>query len=171
MSWIIDKSINRISRTFKRIGNRQIFKEDIQALTELNECFEIYKMQRVTDNIIYSKILLLLIKERYFKLKNINNVLSSIEADLEFSLEHKLEVFSAMIKNQELYSYIETLTVDIPDNELSDIEALIKQENEFWTIHQKSIFEKITEFWNKDYISDCFYNSANSFLTDLKNYK
>lgn len=170
MSWKDENAIKRIHNTFKRLGTK-IFPEDKQALQQLNESLEFYKIKQTNDNKIYAKVLALLIKEYYSKNININTILECIDAELKSPLPYHIELLSNRIRTTELTNYIETLRIDIPENEFNDVDALTKRENEFWDIHKKSIFEEINKMWAVDEVSNKFYNSANEFLKDVNNYE
>lgn len=170
MSWKEENAIKRIFNLFNRLSNK-LFKEDIEALKTINESLDFYKIRQISDNKIYAKVLIILIKERYFRFNDINSALQSIDKELGLSIEYQLEFLTANIRNNELCEYIKTLKIDVSDSDLNNVDALTKKESELFDIHQKEIFAEIKNLWNSDHVSDCFYNSANQFLNDIKNYK
>jgi hypothetical protein len=171
MSFKNENALKRIFNTFKRL-NKNIFQQDIDALKQLKESLDFYKIQQVNDNKIYAKVLCMLIKERYMRYGDINFALKSISKDLKgTTLEEQLEMLTSKIRTTEIYTYLQQCKIDVPNNELNDYEALCKREEEWGNKYDKQLFDKIIETWNTDFITDRFYTSANEILQDVDNYK
>ena len=167
MSWVTDKAVKRIFSTFKRLG-KQIYKEDIDALKTINDTLNFEKQSFVADNKVFSKLLALYIYEKYKSDKDINSVINNLSKSLQYDLQFILERLHNKIQTTELIQYIDTLTVDVPESEFKDIEALTNKENEFWTIHQKEIFKKIKEQYSSDFVKNSFYNTADDILKTVE---
>jgi predicted transport protein len=170
MSFQTDKAIKRIFNTFKRLG-KQIYKEDIDALKTINESLDFYKTSFVADNKIFAKLLALYLKEKYSNVKDIDFVIKQLNKDLEQPLSYHLELLKVKIQSTETIEYIKTLTIDVPENEFNDVEALTNRENEFWDVHHKNIFKQIKEQYSADFINNNFYNTATEILQTVEFYK
>jgi len=171
MSWENDRAIKRIFNTFKRL-NKNVFQQDIDALKQLKESLDFHKIQQVNDNKIYAKVLCMLIKERYIRMPDINIVLSTIQSDIRnSSLPEHIELLTIKIRATQLSMFFQECKIDVPNNELNDIEALAKREQEWHDKFDKPLFEEIIKLWQTDVVTDKFYNTANTILQNVDNYK
>lgn len=171
MSYKDENAIKRIFNTFKRL-NKNIFQQDIDALKQIKESLDFYKIRQVNDNKIYAKVLCLLIKERYMRLPDINMCIESVHRDIKlYSLGEQLEMLTIKLKTNHIASYLKECKIEVSSDEFNDVEALTKREIEWHDKYEKKLFDEIIKTWNTEFVTDKFYTTANEILQDVDNYK
>lgn len=161
MSWIEDKSVKRIFNTFKRL-KLNIFNEDIEALKILNESLENAKIKQVNDNLLYAKLLCVILKQNTQYYGDIKIAIKSIDDILKKDLNYHLEFLRISITNVEMDAYLKSLGFSFD---------LLKNDDELIKSNQKEIIDKLNKNWDIKLVEKSFFNTANSFLKDVENYK
>lgn len=161
MSWIEDKSVKRIFNTFKRL-KLNIFNEDIEALKILNESLENAKIKQVNDNLLYAKLLCVFLKQNTEYYRDIKIAIKSIDDILKKDLNYHLEFLRISITNVEMEVYLKSIGFSFD---------LLKNDDELIKSNQKEIIDKLNKNWDIKLIEKSFFNTANSFLKDIENYK
>lgn len=161
MSWIEDKSVKRIFNTFKRLKSN-IFNEDIEALKNINSSLENSKIRYVSDNLLYAKLLCVILKQNTEYYRDIKTAIKSIDDILKKDLNYHLEFLRISITNVEMEEYLKSIGFSF--NLLQNDDELIKS-------NQKEIIDKLNKNWDIKLVEKSFFNTANSFLKDFENYK
>jgi hypothetical protein len=165
MSWITDKAINRIFKTFKRL-EKQIFKEDIEALKSLNEYVENSEITIVNDNLLYSKLLTIVLHQNLVYYQNMQTAIKKTSSDLQLPLNYHLQFLEKDLNGIELDVFFKSLGLK---DFTSDADIL--ENKKIIDANQKILVDKIKSTWDFDTVEKSFYNTANQFLKDVNNYK
>jgi len=161
MSWQDDKSVKRIFNTFKRLKSN-IFNEDIEALKTINESLENNKIGYVNDNLLYAKLLCVILKQNTEYYGDVKTAIRSIDDILKKDLNYHLEFLRMSITNVEMEAYLKTIGFSFD---------LLKNDDSLIKSNQKEIIEKLSKNWDIKLVEKSFFNTANSFLKDVENYK
>jgi cupin superfamily acireductone dioxygenase involved in methionine salvage len=141
MSWQNKKHITKIFNAFKR--NKQgIYKEDIEALKNLDEFINESSKNLTKDNLIYAKLLCVFLRQNIHYYKDIKFAIKELKFQLNIPLDRQIEL----------------LTYDL---------NLITLQNE---TDAKEVFKKMDNAWSKEQVEKSFYNSANDLLKEIENY-
>lgn len=170
MSWKDENALKRIFNTFKRL-EKNIFKQDIDALKHLNQTIELQKKQNIDSNILFAITLSLLIKERLRKGQSINAVLYMIGHDLRsFDLVENVRQLTALINANELQQFMKEKEVIIPKGKdvYNDTDELL----ELWyKQYDKEFLDKILESWSFDEVKKNFENTVNEIIQNYQQHK
>ncbi len=166
MSWQEQNAIKRIFNTFKRV-NKYIFQEDINALKTLNEGLEGYKAQSVNDNLLFAKLLAVHLRQNVNHFGDIQQAIKQIKSELEMPLPAHIQYLEKQMNDTDLKNYLKliNITIDFESKEDLDQNKISISEN------QKGIIEKLKSAWGYENVEKSFYNTANTFLKDINNYK
>lgn len=144
---------------------------DIIALNEVLKTIDAYQNKGVEENRVFAKVLCLYIKDKYYNSnQDINETLKFLSKELKEPLDFHIEILASRMNSTQLTNYINTLTIDVPDREFTDVEALAKRENKFWEVHQKNILNEIMFYNSPEQIKARFYSTANEILNN-KSYR
>ena len=80
MSWEDKKAIRRIFNTFKRVP-KQVFQEDIDALKTINESLEAKASETAHDNLLYAKLLAVVLRHNVAYFGNIQQAIKKVKDD------------------------------------------------------------------------------------------
>jgi len=165
MSWIEENAIKRIYNTFRRVP-KQIFKEDVQALKTLNDAIESYNKKQAQDNLLYSKLLCVVLNQNLVHYSDMQTAIKKTSDDLKLPLDYHLQFLHTNLNNLELENYFKSLGLKNWKNEseLSENKSIIKEQ-------QKEMIDKIKSSWSFDTVEKSFYKTANTFLKDVNNYE
>lgn len=141
MSWDKRKHVTKIFNAFKRNKDR-IYKEDIEALKNIDEFISEYSKQTSKENLLYAKLLCVYLRQNVHYYKDIKMAIKELKFQFGMSLDRQIEL----------------LTYDLNLVELS------KQET------PEEVLEKIGKPWSKELVEKSFYNSANDLLKEIENY-
>ena len=141
MSWQNKKHITRIFNAFKR-NKERIYKEDIEALKNLDEFINESSKNLTKDNLIYAKLLCVFLRQNIHYYKDIKFAIKELKFQLNIPLDRQIEL----------------LTYDL---------NLISLQNE---TEAKEVFKKMDNAWTKEQVEKSFYNSANDLLKEIENY-
>jgi cupin superfamily acireductone dioxygenase involved in methionine salvage len=141
MSWQNKKHITRIYNAFKR-NKERIYKEDIEALKNLDEFINESSKNLTKDNLIYAKLLCVFLRQNIHYYKDIKFAIKELKFQLNIPLDRQIEL----------------LTYDL---------NLITLQNE---TDAKEVFKKMDNAWSKEQVEKSFYNSANDLLKEIENY-
>ena len=155
MSWKEENSVKRIFNTLKRL-KKHIFNEDVEALKTISESLENYKQTYVNDNKLYAKLLAFILMQNLLHYKDMKLAIKATDDILKNSLDFHLHFLGKALNENDKNNFFDSLNIK------SDAE--IKE-------HQKEIIEKLNENWSDETVKKSFYNTANSFLKDINNYK
>jgi len=144
LSWKQENAINRIYRTFKRLKSG-IFKEDIEALKHLNESVESGAKSVTLDNLLFSKLLCLVLKQNVMYYHDISISIKHVSDELDKTLNEQLSELLYALNQAEM----------IKKSEAGTLTAIDLMNNNKWTIEQ---------------VNSSFIKTANSFLTDKTKY-
>lgn len=144
MSWKEENAINRIYRTFKRLKSG-IFKEDIEALKTLNQATESKAKTVTLDNLLFSKLLCLALKQNVMYYNDISISIKHVSGELDKTLNQQLSELLYALNQSEM----------IKKSEAGNLTAIDLENNHKWTIDQ---------------VNSSFIKTANTFLTDQNNY-
>lgn len=167
MSWEYKKAVSRIFSTFKRL-NKQIYEEDVEALKLLNECIENQSKQAVHSNLIYSKILVLYLRQNLNFYGDIKTAIKALSVELGMPINYQIELLKSELNNNEFNKYIKSIGI----SDCLNSESSTKNAEELKTIkdNQAEIIEKLMKSWSYENVEKSFYNSANDILKDINNY-
>jgi len=141
MSWQNKKHITKIFNAFKR-NKERIYKEDIEALKNLDEFINESSKNLTKDNLIYAKLLCVFLRQNVHHYKDIKFAIKELKFQLNIPLDRQIEL----------------LTYDL---------NLISLQNE---TDAKEVFKKMDNPWTKEQVEKSFYNSANDLLKEIENY-
>jgi hypothetical protein len=160
MSWLAKKHITKIFNAFKR-NKERIYKEDIEALKELDEIVNTDSKRIATDNLIYSKLLCIYLIQNASYHNGAKESIKALQFELKKPLSKQLELLSMVLNDVEQIEFLKSL--GFYKDVYSEDEDLVKQ-------HQKEIIEKINKTWDFETVEKSFYNSANDLIKDVNNY-
>ncbi len=160
--------IEAVRRLRFTIGNQyKSNATDVEALNVLLKSIENSQQKTVEDNRVFAKILCMYITWRYEVGSNdMNSVLKFLNNELKNPLELHIDKLSNKMRVSQLKNFINTLTIELTDDEQKDIESLTESENKFWTANQKEIMEEIRFLNSADNIRNHFYSTANQILQE-----
>jgi hypothetical protein len=165
----IIESIKRLKFTFSK--QNKINEVDIDAFNVLLQSYSEIQSNKIENNIVYAKILCLYLTLRYeIGSNDINIVIRFLERELEKPLEFHLDKLSNKMRVTQLTNFIKTLKVDLTDDDLKDVESLIKSEEKFWDFNKDEIINEIVFLNSKEQIMNNFYMTANQILNN-QNFK
>jgi hypothetical protein len=163
MSWQEQNAIKRIFNAFKRT-KKQIYNEDIQALELINESFNEYKKAYVNDNLLFAKLLCVILKQNVSYYQDIQSSIKKINDDLKQPLNYHLQFLKMELNNIQINDYLKSINVDTNFFSNKDNSGVIKA-------NEKEIIEAINKSWDLNSVEKSFYNTANTFLKDVNNYQ
>lgn len=161
MSWKDKNNIKRIFNTFKRVKTK-IFQEDLDALKELNETIDLSAKKTSIDNILYSKVLCVLIRLNLEYYGDIKLAIKKANDELKQPIDFHLQFLEKSLNNIDLINYFKSIGIDFES---------YKDQPDILANNQKEIIEKLKFSWSKENVEKAFYNTAESFLKDIENYK
>jgi len=161
MGWEEKKSIKRILNTFKRLKTK-IFDEDVEALKQLNEAIDLKAKTDVNEYLLYAKLLCVLMRLNLEYYKDIKLSIKDVNNALKMPLGMHLEFLEKSLNSIELIKYFKSIGIDFDS---------YKNQEEILTEHQQEITKKLKEAWSYENVEKSFYNSADTFLKDVENYK
>ena len=141
MSWELKRNVTKIFNAFKR-NKERIYKEDIDALKNIDEFINEYSKQLTKDNLLYAKILCVFLRQNIHHYKDIKFAIKELKFQLNIPLDRQIEL----------------LTYDL---------NLINLQNE---TDAKEVLKKMDNAWTKEQVEKSFYNSANDLLKEIENY-
>ena len=141
MSWFHKKNVTRIFNAFKR-NKERIYKEDIEALKNIDELIDSISQQNTKDNLVYAKLLCVFLRQNIHYYKDIKLSIKELQYQLKIPLNTQLEM----------------LTYDLNLIELQKLESA------------EQVFEKMDNAWTREQVEKSFYNSANDLLKEIENY-
>jgi cupin superfamily acireductone dioxygenase involved in methionine salvage len=141
MSWEQKRYVTKIFNAFKR-NKERIYKEDIEALKNLDEFINESSKNLTKDNLIYAKLLCVFLRQNIHYYKDIKFAIKELKFQLNIPLDRQIEL----------------LTYDL---------NLISLQNE---TDAKEVFKKMDNVWSKEQVEKSFYNSANDLLKEIENY-
>jgi len=163
MSWQEQNAIKRIFNAFKRT-KKQIYNEDIQALELINESLNEYKKAYVNDNLLFAKLLCVILKQNVSYYQDIQSSIKKINDDLKQPLNYHLQFLKKELNNIQINDYLKSINVDTNFFSNKDNSGVIKA-------NEKEIIEAINKSWDLNSVEKSFYNTANTFLKDVNNYQ
>jgi hypothetical protein len=169
MSWTIENAQKRVFNVFKRSKDK-IYNEDIEALKLLNE--ELLNRQKsyVNDNILYAKLLCVILTNELLYRKDIKESLKAVSSDLLKPLDYHLEIMRMHLNNIDLESHFNSL--GLLDFDFWDVTQETKdKKNAVINRIKPEMLDKIKHNWTTENVNKSFYNTANQFLKDIDNYK
>ena len=141
MSWQNKKHITKIFNAFKR-NKERIYKEDIEALKNLDEFINESSKTLTKDNLLYAKLLCVFLRQNIHYYKDVKFAIKELKFQLNIPLDRQIEL----------------LTYDLNLIELQKLDSA------------EQIFEKMYNAWSKEQVEKSFYNSANDLLKEIENY-
>lgn len=141
MSWELKRNVTKIFNAFKR-NKERIYKEDIDALKNIDEFINEYSKQLTKDNLLYAKLLCVFLRQNVHHYKDIKFAIKELKFQLNIPLDRQIEL----------------LTYDL---------NLINLQNE---TDAKEVLKKMDNAWTKEQVEKSFYNSANDLLKEIENY-
>jgi len=169
MSWKIENAKNRVFNVFKR-NKENIYKEDIESLKTINTELELKRDKYVNDNLLYAKLLAVLLTTELRYTKDIKSSIKEIGNDLSKPLDFHLDFLRMNLNDIDLESHLNYL--GLLDFDFWDVtqETKIKK-NEIINSIKPEMIDKIKHNWTLENVKKSFYNTANEFLQDVDNYK
>lgn len=141
MSWELKRNVTKIFNAFKR-NKERIYKEDIEALKNLDEFINESSKQLTKDNLLYAKILCVFLRQNIHHYKDVKFAIKELKFQLNIPLDRQIEL----------------LTYDL------NLIELQKQKT------PEAVLDKLKKPWNKEVVEKSFYNSANDLLKEIENY-
>jgi len=169
MSWQIENAKKRVFNVFKR-NKDKIYKEDIEALKNINTELELKRDKYVNDNLLYAKLLAVLLTTELRYTKDIKASIKEIGSDLSKPLDFHLDFLRMNLNDIDLESHLNYL--GLLDFDFWDVTQETKQKkNEIINSIKPEMIDKIKHNWNLENVKKSFYNTANEFLQDVDNYR
>lgn len=141
MSWELKRNVTKIFNAFKR-NKERIYKEDIEALKNIDEFINESSKSLTKDNLLYAKILCVFLRQNIHYYKDVKFAIKELKFQLNIPLDRQIEL----------------LTYDL------NLIELQKQET------PEAVLDKLNKPWSKDVVEKSFYNSANDLLKEIENY-
>jgi cupin superfamily acireductone dioxygenase involved in methionine salvage len=141
MSWEQKRYVTKIFNAFKR-NKERIYKEDIEALKNLDEFINESSKTLTKDNLLYAKLLCVFLRQNIHHYKDVKFAIKELKFQLNIPLDRQIEL----------------LTYDLNMIELQ------KQET------PEAVLDKLKKPWSKEVVEKSFYNSANDLLKEIENY-
>lgn len=160
MSWELKRNVTKIFNAFKR-NKERIYKEDIDALKNIDEFINESSKQLTKDNLIYAKVLAINLRQNLHYYQSMNTSIKSLQNELKLPLNYQLEMLTKELNNITLLNYFRDKGVNF--DEMFFDKSLASKE-------QKEVTEKILSSWTKEQVEKSFYNSANDLLKEIENY-
>lgn len=149
MSWKDENAIKRIFNTFKRVKN-QIYEQDVEALKQLKESIEIKDEINAKDNLLYLKLLTVVLKFNIDYYKDVNLAIKETSKYLATPLNNHLVILQMTLNNNDKINFFK-------DKNIED--------------HSEEIINKLNTNWSLENVEKSLYKTANEFLKDIENYK
>jgi len=162
MSWQLNNSLKRVFNAFKR-NKKGIYSEDIEALKLINEAIENVNKEHVNDNLLYAKLLCVILKQNVGYYGDIQTAIKKISDDLKQPLNYHLQFLKIELNNVQIHDYLKSINVDTNFFSTKDNSGVIKA-------NEKEIIEAINKSWDIESVEKSFYNTANTFLKETNNY-
>jgi len=162
MAWKEKNAIRRIYNVFKRSKDK-IYTEDIEALKLINDKIENDTRLSVNDNLLYAKLLCLIIRSDVMHYGNIKMAIKKANDNLSMPLSTHIELLKINLNQNDLNQYLKSINFDyenLNETKLSELEE-----------KEKGIIEKLKKNWSYDNVEKSFYTTANEFLLNIENYK
>lgn len=163
---MINKAINRLKYTISNQNKPNA--TDAEALNEVLKYISEIQEVNIKSNLLFAKLFALYLTKKCEDMQSIDEAIKVSYLALKTPLEADIELLSNRIKINELLKYVNTLTIDVNEDDLKDVDYCIQSENTFWTVHQKAVLKKISDLWTKDHVTEHFYLTVNEFLKDKK---
>lgn len=141
MSWELKRNVTKIFNAFKR-NKERIYKEDIEALKNLDEFINESSKANTKDNLLYAKLLCVFLRQNIHHYKDVKFAIKELKFQLNIPLDRQIEL----------------LTYDL------NLIELQKQET------PEAVLDKLKKPWSKEVVEKSFYNSANDLLKEIENY-
>jgi cupin superfamily acireductone dioxygenase involved in methionine salvage len=141
MSWEQKRYVTKIFNAFKR-NKERIYKEDIEALKNLDEFINESSKTLTKDNLLYAKLLCVFLRQNIHHYKDVKFAIKELKFQLNIPLDRQIKL----------------LTYDL---------NLISLQNE---TDAKEVFKKMDNPWTEEQVEKSFYNSANDLLKEIENY-
>lgn len=141
MSWELKRNVTKIFNAFKR-NKERIYKEDIEALKNLDEFINESSKSLTKDNLLYAKLLCVFLRQNIHHYKDVKFAIKELKFQLNIPLDRQIEL----------------LTYDL------NLIELQKQET------PEAVLDKLKKPWSKEVVEKSFYNSANDLLKEIENY-
>lgn len=141
MSWENKRNVAKIFNAFKR-NKERIYKEDIEALKNLDEFINESSKTLTKDNLLYAKLLCVFLRQNIHHYKDVKFAIKELKFQLNIPLDRQIEL----------------LTYDL------NLIELQKQET------PEAVLDKLKKPWSKEVVEKSFYNSANDLLKEIENY-
>ena len=161
MSWKDEYALKRIFNTFKRLKSN-IFEQDIEALKTINESLENSKIDCVNDNLLFAKLLSVVLRQNLVYFGDMQMAIKSTQDIFSEPLEYHLAFLQKSLNETDKINYFKNIVINIDSD---------KRQDKIITDHQQKIIEKLNTNWTIENVRKSFFNSANTFLKDLNNYK
>ena len=141
MSWILKRNVTKIFHAFKR-NKERIYKEDIEALKNIDEFINESSKAFTNDNLLFAKLLCVFLRQNVHYYKDIKLAIKCLKSEL----------------NTPLDTQIEMLTYDLNLIELGNQKT------------PEDVLQKLNSPWSRELVEKSFYNSANDLLKEIENY-
>lgn len=168
MSWERKKDVKCIFNAFKR-NKERVYKEDIEALKNIDEFIDQTSKNYVNGNLLFAKIYCITLFHYLRYYKNIKSSVKEINKELKLPLSFHIEMLTNELNNYELYNFFESIGLDMENNYLSKSKKGIEQSEIIKEKHNE-IISKLQKSWNIEEVEKSFYNSANDLLKEIENY-
>ncbi len=161
MGWKEQNAIKRIFNTFKRIKNG-IYEQDVEALKQLKESNENNDKQTVFDNKLYSKLLIVILKQNLEYYGDMKLAISETSRMLKMTIPEHIKILERTLNMQTSLSFLKGKGIDF--------ENLIKDETETINANKQELIDHFSKSWTYENVEKSFYRTANDFLKDVENY-
>jgi len=168
MSWQIENAKKRVFNVFKR-NKDKIYNEDIEALKTINTELELKRDKYVNDNLLYAKLLAVLLTTELRYTKDIKASIKEIGNDLSKPLDFHLDFLRMNLNEIDLEAHLNY--IGLLDFDFWDVTQETKQKkNEIIKSIEPEMIDKIKHNWTLENVKKSFYNTANQFLQETDNY-
>jgi len=169
MSWQLENAKKRVFNVFIR-NKDKIYKEDIEALKTINTELELKRDKYVNDNLLYAKLLAILLTTELRYTKDIKASIKEVSTDLSKPLDFHLDFLRMNLNDIDLESHLNYL--GLLDFDFWDVTQETKlKKNKIINSIKPEMIDKIKHNWTLENVKKSFYNTANEFLQDVDNYK
>lgn len=164
MSWETENALKRVYSFFKRAKERKtpIWDNDIESLKLLSEELKTRQKSNAIDNVLFLKLVSVVLRERSEHYGDVKMAIKTISDDLNIPLIDNIELLRISLNHTDFLNYLKSIGVNLETYQNQD--NIIKQ-------NQKDFIQKLKTNWSIENIEKSLYNTTNSFIKDINNYK
>lgn len=163
MSWKTENAMKRVFGVFKRFKEQKgkLWDNDIEALKTLSEEIENASKKQSVDNILFLKLICVILKERSEHYGDIKMAIRTLSDDLKIPIQDNIELLRISLNNTDKINYLKSIGVNFDSHE---------NQNNLLKLNEREFIEKLKTNWSFENVEKSIYNTTNDFIKDLTNY-